>query len=388
MATSYDVIILGLGAMGSSTAYQLSSTGARVLGLEQFGAAHAHGSSHGGSRIIRQAYAEAPEYVPIVLRAYDLWRRLERDSGSTVLQITGGLYMGAPESNLVLGCQRSANEHGLPYEIFHSREVRRKFPVFQPSDTEIGVYEPNAGIVRPELAVGSFLRMATRQGADLHFHEPVSSWEVLPTGTVRVTTATATYEAAKLVISPGAWAPAMLSDLGTPLIVRRHVMAWFDPMCGTGPFSPERLPIYMWQTSPKTLFYGFPAIDGPAGGAKVAIHTGGDRCSWDTIDRNITPEDEAELRDLIASRIPSLNGRLLWASTCMYTLTPDEHFVIGPHPQFPQVTVVCGFSGHGFKFASVVGEIASELALQGKSRHTIEFCSPLRFGAAADGQNR
>jgi sarcosine oxidase len=374
--------------MGSSTAYQLSSTGARVLGLERFGPAHAHGSSHGGSRIIRQAYAEDPDYVPIVLRAYDLWRRLERDSGSAVLHITGGLHIGASDSRLVLGCQRSACQHGLVYEVLDSREIRRRFPVFQPSDTEVGVYEPNAGYLIPELAIQSFLRIATRQGAHLHFHEPVNDWEVSPTGTVRVTTPTASYEAAKLVISPGAWAPAMFSDLGLPLVVRRHVMAWFEPAGGIGPFSPERLPIYMWQTSPETLFYGFPAIDGAEGGAKVAIHTGGDRCSWDTIDRNITAEDEAMLRDQIASRIPSLNGPLLSASTCIYTLTPDEHFVIGLHPQFPQVTVVCGFSGHGFKFASAVGEIAAELALHGTSRHGIEFCSPLRFGTGNDWHNR
>jgi sarcosine oxidase len=380
MEKHFDTIVVGLGGMGALAAYQLAARGAKVLGLDQYGAAHDRGSSHGASRIIRQAYYEHPNYVPLLSRAYELWQQLEQDSGDNgLLQITGGIYLGAPDSDTVSGSLRSATEYGLPHEFLDAKEIVRRFPVFQPHANEVAVSEMNAGFVRPERALEACFQQATRHGAKLNFHEPVSSWDVTATGHVRVTTGADVYEADKLVLAPGAWAPKTFHGLELPLVVRRHVMAWFDPIGGVDPFLPDRFPVYLWQSRRDCIFYGFPAIDGPGGGVKIAMHTGGDLCTPQSIDRAIHPQDEQELREQIASRLPSLNGPLLAAATCMYTMTPDEHFVVGLHPHHPQVAIACGFSGHGFKFASVIGEILADLALAGKTRHPIEFLSPQRF---------
>ena len=383
MKRNFDAIVIGLGGMGSAAAYHLAARGAEVLGLDRYGPAHDRGSSHGGSRIIRQSYHEDPHYVPLVLRAYELWRQLEQDTGTSLLQITGGIYVGAPDSDVVRGSLLSASMHGLPHEFLTASEVRNRIPAMQPGAKDAAVYESNAGIVRPERAVTAFLQGATRHGADLHFDEPVYSWEITSAGTARVTTAQGVYEAAKLILAPGAWASETFPGLDLPLVVRRHVMAWFDPIGGIEPFLPDRFPIYLWQASPDCLFYGFPAIDGPGGGVKVAMHFGGDLCTPESINRKITHQDEQELRDQITSRLPLLDGPLLAASTCMYTLTPDEHFVVGLHPEHPCVAIGCGFSGHGFKFASVIGEILADLALEGETRHSIEFLSPERFRKTA-----
>lgn len=366
--------------MGALAAYQLATRGAKVLGLDRYGMAHDRGSSHGASRIIRQAYYEHPSYVPLLCRAYELWRQLERDSGdNSLLQITGGMYLGVPDSDTVGGSLRSATEYNLPHEFLDAKEITRRVPVFQPQAEEVAVSELNAGFVRPERALEACLRQAARHGAKLNFHEPVSSWEATAQGGVRVTTGAGVYEAAKLILAPGAWAPEMFHDLELPLVVRRHVMAWFNPVGGIDLFLPDRFPVYLWQSRPDCIFYGFPAIDGPGGGVKIAMHTGGDLCTPQSIDRAIHPQDEQELREQISSRLPSLNGPLLAAATCMYTMTPDEHFIVGFHPCYPQVAIAGGFSGHGFKFASVIGEILADLALAGETRHPIEFLSPQRF---------
>jgi sarcosine oxidase len=375
-----DAIVIGLGGMGASAVFQLAARGAKVAGFDQYGPAHNRGSSHGASRIIRQAYYEHPSYVPLLLRAYELWQKLEQDSGDTnLLQITGGIYLGAPESSTVGGSLRSAVQYNLPHELLGSAEINRRFPVFQPRADEVAVWERNAGFLRPERAIQACLQEATRHGAALHFDEAVSRWEVTATGTVRVTTGRGVYESARLILTPGAWAPEVFYDLKLPFVVQRHVMAWFDPVGGIGSFMPDQFPIYLWEVNPHCIFYGFPAIDGSGDGVKIALHTGGDACTPQSIDRRIHPQDENQLREQIASRLPGLNGPLLAASTCMYTMTPDRHFVVGLHPRYPQVSIACGFSGHGFKFATVIGEILADLALEGETGHPIEFLSPQRF---------
>ena len=366
--------------MGASAACQLAARGASVIGMDQFEPAHNRGSSHGASRIIRQAYYEHPSYVPLLMRAYDLWRKLEQDSrDDSLLQITGGIYFGTPDSATVSGSLQSAVQYNLPHELLDSAEIHRRFPVFQPRSDEVAVWERNAGFVRPERAIQACLHQATQHGAQLHFNEPVSAWEATATGTVRVTTGSGVYESDRLILAPGAWAPDKLSDLKIPFVVHRHVMAWFNPVGGIGAFTPDQFPIYLWENNPQSIFYGFPAIDGSNGGAKIAMHTGGDVCSPQSIDRNIRADDEHELREQIAARLPALNGPLLSAATCMYTMTPDQHFVVGLHPAHSQVAIACGFSGHGFKFVPVIGEILADLALSGKTAYPIEFLSPLRF---------
>lgn len=383
MSQPYDAIVVGLGGMGSAAAYQLARRGRRVLGLERHTPAHDLGSSHGQSRIIRQAYFEDPAYVPLLLRAYELWRQVERETGHELLTVTGGLMMGPPDSQVVAGALRSAQEWSLPHEMLTAAEIRRRFPVFQPGPDEIALYEALAGFVRPEESVAAHLDRAAQLGADLHFGEPVETWEASPSGEgVRVTTARGAYEAARLVISPGPWAPALLGELDLPLEVERQVMYWFDPVGGTAPYAVGRMPIYIWEMDDHIQFYGFPAHEGAHGGAKIAyFRVPGARvaCTPETIDRAVHEPEVALMREAIAGRMPTLNGPLLFAKTCMYTNTPDEHFVIATLPGRPQVAIAAGFSGHGFKFASVVGEIMADLATDGVTRHPIALFDPARL---------
>lgn len=378
MAETYDVIVIGLGGVGSATAYHLASRGKRVLGLEQFTPAHDRGSSHGSSRIIRQAYNEDPGYVPLVLRAYELWEKLERDTATQLLTITGGLFIGTENSDVVQGSLRSAREHHLAYEMLDAKDIQRRFPVLYPRAEDRAVYETKAGFLRPEAAVAAHLGLAAQHGAALHFEEPVSGWTTTNAGTVRVTTAKAAYEAMHLVIAPGAWASDLLK-LKLPLHVCRHVMAWFDPIDGITQFKPDRFPIYIWQTDKDAIFYGFPATDCDHCGVKAALHSGGDVCTPDSIERGIQEPDIAEIREQLAAHIPTLNGKLLHAATCMYTMTPDEHFMVSRHPDYSQVMIACGFSGHGFKFTSVLGEVLADLATEGHTKYPIDFLSAARF---------
>jgi sarcosine oxidase len=376
----FDVIVLGLGGMGSAAAYHLASRGKRVLGLERFGPAHHFGSSHGDSRIIRQAYHEHPSYVPLAQRAYQLWEKLERDSGNTILCQTGGLMIGPPGSSVVEGAIMSAERYGLPYQVLNASELQQRFPLLRPRANETAMYEACAGYLLPELAIQSHLQLAERNGADLHFHEPVSEWRAHTSRDgVTVKTSRGEYEAAQLVIAPGAWAPDLLSNLEIPFQILRHVMIWLEPLAGESGFQPDKFPIYIWDVNGRDCFYGFPATATAAEGVKVAMHSGGLPCSADTIDRQISDADVSEVRHHIQRFIPSLNGKCLRASACMYTMSPDQHFVLGVHPHHPQVLIAAGFSGHGFKFTCVIGEIIAELATDPPTTQPIEFFSPARF---------
>ncbi|MGC5022238.1 N-methyl-L-tryptophan oxidase [Micromonospora sp. DT47] len=374
----YDVIVAGLGGMGSSAAYHLAARGQRVLGLERFGRAHDRGSSHGGSRIIRQSYFEDPAYVPLLLRAYELWEKLENDAVREIISLTGGVFIGRPESLTFAGSLRAAREWDLPHEILDASELRRRFPTFSPRDDEVALFEAKAGFVRPEATVAAHLDLAGRHGADLRYDEPVARWQALPEGGVRVATEKGSYTAERLVVCPGAWAPELLADLGVPFTVERQVMYWFQPETGVGPFQPERHPIYIHEDAAGAQIYGFPAIDGPHGGAKVAFFRRGQVCTPETIDRQVHPDEVQDMRQHLGGVLPSLPGGFLRAATCMYTNTPDQHFVIATHPQHPQVTVACGFSGHGFKFVPVVGEILADLATSGATPHPIGLFDPRR----------
>jgi sarcosine oxidase len=373
---TYDVIVLGLGGMGSAAAAHLAARGQRVLGLERFGPAHAQGSSHGGSRIIRQSYFEDPAYVPLLRRAYELWGRLEVESGADLMTLTGGLYFGPPDSPTVTGSLASARQWDLPHELLDAADIRRRFPTIDPYDGEVGLYEEAAGFVRPEATVAAHLAMAAGHGADLHFEEPVHGWTATSAG-VRVTTAAGTYDADRLVLCPGAWAPELLADLGLPLTVERQVMYWFQPEGGVGAFEPDRHPVFIHGGGELQL-YGFPAIDGPDGGAKSAFFRRGVVTTPETIDRSVHEDEIEYMASRLREVVPAQPGRFLTAAACMYTTTPDEHFVIAPHPGFDRVVVACGFSGHGFKFVPVVGEILADLVVDGTTKHPIGLFDPRR----------
>lgn len=389
MSPSHDVIVLGLGGMGSAAAHHLAARGARVLGLEKFGPVHQRGSSHGGSRITRQSYFEDPAYVPLLLRSYELYDQLQQDTGRQVATLCGGVMLGRPDSRTVAGSLLSAQTWGLPHEMLDAKETRRRFPTLAPADDEVALYEARAGFLRPENTVAAHLQLATRHGADLHFEEPVTRWEPLPGGGVRVHTPEDTYTAGQLVICPGAWAPQLLTDLGVPFTIERQVMYWFAPDGGTRPFTPQQHPVYIWEDASGVQIYGFPAIDGPDGGAKVAFFRKGTVCTPETIDRTVYDDEIHAMAQQVGRRLPTLPGRFLKAATCMYSNTPDEHFVITRHPAHPEsVTVACGFSGHGFKFVPVVGEILADLALTGETGHPIELFDPRRPAAALTGGGR
>jgi sarcosine oxidase len=381
MTTTFDAIIIGLGAMGSAAAYQLARRGQRVLGLERYRPAHDQGSSHGQSRIIRQAYYEDPAYVPLLLRAYDLWWQLERDANEALLTITGGIMIGPPESQVVAGSIRSAQEHGLQHEILDAAEIRRRLPQLTPGPNIIALYERLGGLLYPEAVIRAHLRLAEAHGATLRFEEPALAWEAAPSGDrVRVTTARGSYEAVRLVIAAGAWAPELLDESGLPLMVQRNVLYWFEPTSGREAFLPDRCPIYIWEAEDGSSFYGFPALPGVPAGVKVAFHNFGPYCAPATIDRQVHEQEIATMRRWLAERIPALSrGALVEAKTCMYTLTPDKDFLIGLHPRHPQVVLASPCSGHGFKFASVVGEILADLAIEGATRQPIAPFAPERF---------
>jgi sarcosine oxidase len=373
---SYDVIVIGLGGMGSAAAYHLAARGQRVLGLEKFTPAHDKGSSHGGSRIIRQSYFEDPAYVPLLLRAYELWEQLAVATGLEVYRLTGGLFIGPPDCVTVAGSQRASQEWGLPHEMLDAGDIRRRYPTMRPYPGDVALYEAKAGFARPELTVQAHLDLGERAGAELHFGEPVVEWTENASG-VTVTTSQATYTAGQLVICPGAWAPQLLAQFGIPITVERQVLYWFDPRSGTAPF--EDHPIWIHEDADAMQAYGFPAIDGPGGGVKVAYFRKGIVCTPETIERTVHDREIAEMRSRVSRVLPALDGPCLHAATCMYSNTPDQHFVIARNPDSDRITVACGFSGHGFKFVPVVGEILADLAIDGMTDHPISLFDPKRL---------
>jgi sarcosine oxidase len=373
----HDVIVVGLGGMGSAAAYHLASRGQRVLGLERFTPAHALGSSHGGSRIIRQSYFEDPAYVPLLLRAYELWEQLARDSGREVYRLTGGLFIGPPDCLTVAGSLRASRQWDLPHELLDGRDVTARFPNFTPAPGDVALYEDKAGFARPEMTVRAHIDLAELAGAELHFGEPVLEWSETSGGGVKVTTERGSYTAGQLVICPGAWAPQLLAEFGIPITIERQVLYWLDPVGGTAPFVDH--PIFIDENAHGEQIYGFPAIDGPQGGVKVAFFRRGIVCTPETIDRTVHAREIAEMRGRVAELLPALDGQCVHSATCMYSNTPDEHFVIARHPDSTNVTVACGFSGHGFKFVPVVGEILADLAIDGVTGHPISLFDPKRL---------
>ena len=370
---SWDVIVVGTGGMGSAAVLELARRGRRVLGLDRYGPAHALGSSHGGSRIYRQSYLEDPAYVPLLLRAWDRWHRLVADSGTDVFVPTDGLYDGQAGGPTFAGSLRSAEQWDLPHEVLDAAGVARRFPTFRLAPGELALVEQRAGYARPEATVAAQLRLAAAAGAELRFDEPVESWQ--PGPPARVRTAAGRYEAGALVLTAGAWTPE-LAGLDLPMVVERQVMHWVAP---AGPIAPyERNPVFICGDGPDQV-YGFPAIDGPAGGVKVSFFRAGEPTTPQTVDRTVRPAEVAALRRRAAAVLPGLTGPAVAATVCLYTTTPDAHFVIGPHPAYGNVVVAGGFSGHGFKFVPVVGEILADLVLDGHTDHPIGLFDPLRF---------
>jgi sarcosine oxidase len=367
MNPAFDVIVLGLGGMGSASACHLARRGQRVLGLEQFRPAHDLGSSHGKTRIIRQAYFEDPCYVPLLRRAYELWDELERTSGEKLLTVTGGLFMGKPQCETVAGALRSARQHGLEHELLNAAEIRKRWPAFTPSRDTVGVFEAVAGIVPPERAVATHLQRAESAGASLRFNEKVLDWRATAQGGIQVKTTHGIYEGDQLVITAGPWISEMAGEIHLPLKVERKVMFWFEPTDGIERFAVGAFPVWCWDAGDDLFLYGFPAVDGLHGGVKVAAHREPKivSCQPDAVERDVSAEELALMRKRLADRLPGLGGRCVATATCLYTNAPDGHFVLDRHPEHPQVVIVSPCSGHGFKFTPVIGEVVADLVTTG-----------------------
>jgi len=379
MAT-YDEIVIGLGAMGSAAAWHLAARGRRVLALDAYTPGHRLGSSHGYTRIIRKAYFEDPAYVPLLEQAYVLWDDLAHAAGERLLLPTGGLMVAPADAPVVAGAVRSARAHGLPYELLTAADVRRRFPAFTPDDGLVGLWEPQAGVLFPEACLRACQRAAARAGAALRWEEPVRTWRADGAGAV-VETSRGRYEAGTVVVTAGPWAPSVLAALGLPLSVIRQVVCYFEARTAAdaAALAPDRCPLFIAVVDGVHI-YGLPAAAGP--GFKVAIHDAGEwsaPCTPETMRRDVASEEIETVRRVTRRLLPGADGALRAAETCLYTMTPDSHFVIDRAAAHPHLVYAAGFSGHGFKFASVVGEILADLAVAGRTDHPIGFLSAARF---------
>lgn len=365
----YDAIVVGVGGMGSAAAYYLARRGKRVLGLERFGLAHSMGSSHGHTRIIRLAYYEHPSYVLLLKRAYELWREIQETADERLLHITGSVDAGPEDSWVFKGSWESCRLHDLPHEVLTGSELHRRHPGYRLPDDHLALVQPDGGFLAPEKCIVSYVAAAQAHGAEIHARERVLEWEPLEGG-VRVRTDRGTYEADKLVITAGAWDADLVDVLDGLAVPERQVLAWLQP---TRPerFRPDNFPVFNLLVD-EGRFYGFPVFGVP--GFKFGkYHHLEEVVDPETLDRETHDYDEQLLRDFAERYFPDGCGPTMDLQTCMFTNTPDNHFVIDLHPDYEQVSFASPCSGHGYKFASVIGEVMADLAETGLTRHDISL---------------
>lgn len=378
MSETFDVVVLGLGVMGASAVHQLAGRGVRVLGLDANQRGHVLGSSHGRSRIIREAYYEAVEYVPLVQRAFVQWRELEEETGLDLLLMTGCLNIGRLGTHVVDGVIASAKRHGLLSEVLPSDAMRSRFPAFALPESHVGVYQPTAGVLNADACVGALVDASVARGATIRHGEMVSSWEPDGDGVI-VRTPSGTIRAQHLVVTAGPWSASVLADLGLPLQAVRQYVVHFEPQAPER-FSPPGFPAFIWDVAEGEV-YGIPYL--PGSGFKVGGHDPGEPCTPDTARRTVTVEEIENVRSIFERCLPGCATTMSMAATCLYTVTPDRHFIIDRHPEHPQVSYAAGFSGHGFKFGPAIGEVLADLAIEGSSRHDIAFLGGARFATAS-----
>jgi sarcosine oxidase len=384
IAKRYNTIVVGVGGVGSAAVYELAKRGKRVLGLERFDIPHTMGSSHGHTRIIRLAYYEDPSYVMLLLRAYELWREIERRAGERLLHITGSIDAGPPDSWVFKGSLRSAVEHGLPHEVLTGAELSKRFPGYRfPFDT-MALFQPEGGFLVPERCIVAYVEAAQALGAEVHGRERVLGWEPRGDG-VRVFTDRDTYEADSLVVTAGAWNGELVDVLDGLLEAERQVLAWLQPG-NPALFRPDRFPVFNCLVD-EGRYYGFP-IHGIPGFKFGRYHHLEEVVDPERVDREPNRADEAILRDFADRYFPEGAGPTMSLVQCMFTNTPDHHFIIDLHPRYPQVSFTSPCSGHGFKFASVIGEIMADLAERRATRHNIDFFRLDRFSGHASGGRR
>ena len=376
----FDVVVCGLGAMGSAALHHLARRGKRVLGLERYTPGHDRGSSHGSKRIIRLGYFEHPSYVPLLRRAYTLWRELETAVGRRLLHVTGIAEIGPPAGPLVQGTLASARLHDLRHEVLPAPELMRRFPAFRLPQDYVAVLQPDGGFLEAEPSIAAHLALASAAGARIRSGETVRAIEPRA-GRVRVITDRGTVEAGAAIVAAGAWTKSLLPEFGATLRVTREVMGWFA-MADGDPSSAGQLPVFIIE-SRHGMHYGIPSPPGASGPTEIKVakhHHRNETVDPDAYDRTVSAEDEALIRAAIADHLPVANGELTAAKTCLYTMTPDGDFLIDHLPGAPNVIVASPCSGHGFKFAPVIGEVLADLATTGTTAHDIGRFSLGRFG--------
>lgn len=373
MIDKYDTIVIGVGSMGAATCYELARRRQRVLGIDQFSPPHERGSHAGQSRIIRKAYFEHPDYVPLLERAYEHWADFEAKTGTRLFHKTGIVYFGKADNENIAGVRKSADLYKIPIENIPRQESSSRLPQFQIPDDFDTVFEPDAGFVTPEAALTLYISEAEKAGASIVRNTTALGWKH-DGDNIRVSTSNGEYIATRLVVTAGAWTSRILQGLSIPLEVTRQHLAWFAPS-DNAPFLEDVFPCWFVEDPELGTFYGFPwrtSADGPVG-VKLAHHHPGVRCSPE--DMNVaSPDEEDKLRQFVRRYIPSLGQNLAYTKQCLYTYSPDSHFIIDFLPGSDEkVCIACGFSGHGFKFAPVVGEILADFVTRGKTDLPVGF---------------
>jgi sarcosine oxidase len=368
----FDVAVVGLGAVGSAAAWQAAKRGSRVLGIYRYQPPHALGSSHGDTRITRLAIGEGERYAPLVFRANEIWREIERETGESLHIVTGGLIISSAArratthvADFFENTLAAARRHRVEHEILDASAIRARFPQFAVRDNDTGYYEPRAGYLRPERCIAAQLDLARRSGADLHVGERAESVDDRGDH-VRISTDRGTYEARQAILSMGAWLPQFLGPkLAQPLTVTRQVLYWYEPRDSIAEFEAPRFPIWIWELqASRHVIYGFPAIDGADGGVKLATEQYAQETTPDTVSREVGDDEKRDMhRDLVAPYLPGLGPRCVKAVACLYTATPDFHFLVDRHPGQPNVIVASPCSGHGFKHSAAIGESVAQWAL-------------------------
>ncbi len=386
MESTADVAVIGLGAMGTAALWRLASRGASVVGFERFEPGHALGSSHGATRIFRTAYYEDAQYVPLLLAALEWWRRLELESARELLKQTGGLMIGRPEGALISGALRSVHEYRLPHRVLERAAMATRYPQHKLAVGEMAILDELAGVLFPEQSIAAATALARGRGAVVHYRAAVERIEPEPAH-VDIVVGSQRIRVRHAVVCAGAWVPDLISLPGCEFAIERQVMTWFK---GSLPdlFAPSRFPVFVRELADSRIGFGIP--DMGDGLIKVGIHHGdGEIVRPDSMDRSVHPRDYAMTESFAASNIDGLLPSVAKATVCLYTNSPDEHFVVGQMPGVPNVTIVSPCSGHGFKFAPVIGEIAADLALQGGTDYAIDMFSPNRFAPSqSSGRNR
>jgi sarcosine oxidase len=386
----HDAIVLGLGAMGSAAAYQLAKRGERVLGFDRYAPPHSLGSSHGDTRITRLAIGEGDHLVPLVMRAHEIWREVERETGENLLMANGGLILSSDQPTSFTHVEgffqntvAAAQKFGIAHERLDASAIRRRFPAFKVRDNEIGYYERDAGFLRPEACVDAQLRLAKRNGAELRTNETVLRFEESSSG-VQVETDRGIYQADRLIVTAGAWLPRLLGgDCAKLFRIYRQVLHWFAVEGDIARYVPERFPVFIWELQGETQgIYGFPAIDGAGGGFKIATESYASTTTADGADRDVAPEEVARMFSrFVSPRFEGVGARCIRSKVCLYTATPDFGFIVDWLPGSERILIGSACSGHGFKHSATVGEILAELAYDGRTRFDIRPLQFARFAA-------